>query len=332
MTDDVKRRLQDAFDNAHVPADLAERTLERIEQIRTADQAGGSGQTAPAGRTHKLAEQPAADEHDPSPSIPQHRKASDDQPHLSLVAQKRPAASPQRRRHIVLAAAACLLLVLLGIGGVAWASTPYAYIGIDVNPSLELGINRFDCVADTRAYNKDGEQVLQQADVQGKSYEEALAAIDDALQDYLTQDAVIELTIVCDDRDAAARLESTGVHCLDTDQTGQVHCSHASEAEHHEASDHDMGLGKYRIYRQLVDAGMSISAEDAESMTMRELLDLAQQHGVGVAVHDSRDEEEHLHRDQEATAAAGEDAEHESAGNALETGHAHRRHTSASLD
>lgn len=232
----------------------------------------------------------------------------------------------------MLAAAACLLLVLLGIGGVAWASTPYAYIGIDVNPSLELGINRFDRVADTRAYNEDGEQVLQQADVQGKSYEEALAAIDDALQDYLTQDAVIELTIVCDDRDAAARLESTGVHCLDTDQTGQVHCSHASEAEHHEASNHDMGLGKYRIYRQLVDAGVSISAEDAESMTMRELLDLAQQHGVSVAAYDGHAEEEHSHGGQNATAAAGEGTEHESVGNASATGHAHRRQTSASFD
>ena len=55
-----------------------------------------------------------------------------------------------------------------------------------------------------------------------------------------------------------------------------MRCAHASEEEHHEASAAGMGLGKYRVWRALVAAGDDLSAEEASSLTMRELLDRAE--------------------------------------------------------
>ena len=40
--------------------------------------------------------------------------------------------------------ACCLLVLLAGWGGHHAYFTPSAIISIDVNPSLELGVNRFD--------------------------------------------------------------------------------------------------------------------------------------------------------------------------------------------
>ncbi|WP_181861874.1 anti-sigma-I factor RsgI family protein [Slackia isoflavoniconvertens] len=37
---------------------------------------------------------------------------------------------------------------------------PTAYMGIDVNPSIELGVNRFDVVVCAEGLNDDGEAVL----------------------------------------------------------------------------------------------------------------------------------------------------------------------------
>ena len=56
----------------------------------------------------------------------------------------------------VAAAAAC---VLLSVGTWAYAS-PYSYVSMDVNPSVEFTINRFDRVLKVKAINEDGEEIL----------------------------------------------------------------------------------------------------------------------------------------------------------------------------
>ena len=64
--------------------------------------------------------------------------------------KKRP--SPLRK---FAAAAVCSLAVF--IGGGSWLFfTPTAFISVDVNPSLELGINRFDRIVSVTGYNEDG--------------------------------------------------------------------------------------------------------------------------------------------------------------------------------
>jgi len=47
-----------------------------------------------------------------------------------------------------------------------------AYMTIDINPSIELGLDENDRVIFARAVNKDGEQVLAGMDVQGKAADE----------------------------------------------------------------------------------------------------------------------------------------------------------------
>ena len=262
MTDKLEQRMHEAFDQVHMPTDLAERTLARIEAERQAEAA-----SEPASSPSPVASAP-----------------------LTVIEGKAAhrTARKHRRMPLVAALAACLTLVALGIGGVAWAWQPYAYVAIDVNPSIELGINRFDRVASTRAYNDDGERVLAAADVQGDTYEQAMTSIEQALQDYLDDTSAIEVTIICDDRHAASQLEDVGTRCLDASGTGQVHCSHASEEEHHAAHEEGLGVGKWRVWRELVDAGSDLTAEDAADMSVRELSELLEGTGSTSGHHGGR--------------------------------------------
>ena len=63
------------------------------------------------------------------------------------------------------AAAACLVLVALASGGSYVFFTPTAYISIDINPSLELGINRFDRIVSVEGYNAEAEELLESCGV-----------------------------------------------------------------------------------------------------------------------------------------------------------------------
>lgn len=70
--------------------------------------------------------------------------------------------TPRWVRWASTAAAAALLLVGAG-GGAAWAM-PYGVVSLDVNPSLEYTINRFDYVLKVEGVNEDGKEMLSRMD------------------------------------------------------------------------------------------------------------------------------------------------------------------------
>lgn len=272
MTDDLERRMREAFDGAHLPAGLAERTLARIEAERAA-QAEPASQAERAVRMEHMARVERA-----TPAMQVERAARAEHPART---ERRPARPLTRRAAIALAA--CLALAAVCVGGYAWAQAPCAYVAIDVNPSIELGINRLGNVASVRAYNEDGERLLQALDLDGLAFADAMAALEERLRGYLDDGATVEMTVVCDNERRAAELEQVGVGCLSASGSGSVHCSHASSEEHHAAESAGMGLGKYRLYLELVDAGVDISPEEASAMTMRELRALLEDAGSASA-------------------------------------------------
>ncbi len=80
------------------------------------------------------------------------------------------------KRLTMLAASAAAVLIL-GIGTWAYAS-PYSYVSLDVNPSIEYIVNRFDRVLRVNAVNDDGEEILKEInlkELRNRSIQDALA-------------------------------------------------------------------------------------------------------------------------------------------------------------
>lgn len=183
-----------------------------------------------------------------------------------------------------IALAACAVLIALGVGGAYAYTTPTAYVGIDVNPSIELGLNCFDRVVSAEGLNQDGQKVLDATKVTGMSYNDALRQLSASLETdgFLDSESAVAVTVMCDDEQRCSNLEQTSQNCFATVGQG-VHCSRASSEEHHAAHEAGMGMGKYQVWRALVDAGVDISAEEASTMTMAELRNLATQEGADSA-------------------------------------------------
>lgn len=306
MTTDVEERMREAFDAQHMPAGLAERTLAMIEEKRAQGESGANAGAAPVAETGRQAQPAEFPDAVPRAEASFAGANGTYGPTAGVTSVRRRARLPFRRARMLAALAACLVLVALGAGGAAWMLLPSAYVAIDMNPSLELGINRIDRVASTEAFNDDGAAVLAAADVKGMTYEDAMDAIDDALDTYRAKSSAVRVTIVCDDEARASSLETVGTHCLDRNGTGSVTCSHASEEEHHAAHDTGLGLGKYRVYQQLLDAGVDITADEANAMTMRELLELAAGSGVSVSDGGEHSGEGHGYRHGNGTGSGAE--------------------------
>jgi hypothetical protein len=92
---------------------------------------------------------------------------------------------PISRRAGIFAASAAAAFVILGSGVWAYAS-PYSYVSMDVNPSIEFTVNRFDRVLNVKGVNDDGERILDKIslkNLKNKTIETALNESVDQISD-----------------------------------------------------------------------------------------------------------------------------------------------------
>lgn len=187
--------------------------------------------------------------------------------------------APGHRRRIsgrmrLVPALACFLLVLLaGWGGYHTYFTPSAIISIDVNPSLELGVNRFDKVVSIEGYNEDGAALATAVDVKYMDYAQALVRIldSDAFAPYTSEQASVSIAVFGPDAEKSSEMLSQVEAC--TAGYTNTHC-YADTMEVASAA-HAAGLscGKYRAYLELHELDPSVTPADIQGMTMREIRD-----------------------------------------------------------
>lgn len=80
-------------------------------------------------------------------------------------------------KRISAVAAGFMLFAMLSSGAYAYY-TPYSYVSVDINPSLELAVNRFDKVIKVHAFNQDAEKLLETVkDIKNKNVDTAMEEI-----------------------------------------------------------------------------------------------------------------------------------------------------------
>lgn len=280
MANNEEHQVKKAFEAIHLSEDIAARALESIEakrEQRESERAEGlltaqenAHANKHAGQEGKVIEEPFA---------------SQASCHASGTSKGQGSATPQKRRKAlhfakggrIAAIAACLALVACLIGGVADFLRPMAYVGIDVNPSVELTLNRFDIVVGTHALNDDGQQALNEASCMWRPFDDAARDLDGAMRAITGEGAVVEVSIDCDNESRYAALAAQSNNCFGCN--GEAHCGRTNAKERQAAHNLGMGVAKYRAYQELQEAGVDISAEECASMSMRELRDLLVRNG-----------------------------------------------------
>jgi hypothetical protein len=178
--------------------------------------------------------------------------------------------APPRRRPLV-TAAACAACLLLTMGSLWLYFTPAAYISVDVNPSLELTVNRFDRVIALDGCNDDGTALAQTLHVRFLDYQEALARVrdSDVITACLSRDEALSITVAGTDEARTAEMLAQVSACAA--DRGAADCR-AADLETAEAA-HGQGLtcGKYQMLLALQALDPEITAEDVRERTMSQL-------------------------------------------------------------
>ena len=183
-----------------------------------------------------------------------------------FLAQTQPAPRPHPLRRW-LPAVACLVVLLLAGSGAWLYFTPTAVVSIDVNPSFELQLNRFDRVLEVTPLNEDAAAFTEQLDL---TNQDCSQAVEEILQQVTAQDLVV-ITVAGTGQTQTRRLYGQMQTC--TAQAENVSCEMVQMEQVAEA--HEMGLscGRYRAFLQLQALDASVTVEQIQQMSMREIWD-----------------------------------------------------------
>lgn len=200
-------------------------------------------------------------------------RASQEQKELTLtfllqVRNTKHRPTPIRRLATV---AACLAILLVGAGGYWLYFIPTSVVSIDINPSLELGINRFDKVVSVDAYNGDGQALADSLDLRFLDFQTALeqAISNQNVTQQMEEGALLSITVVGKSQTQSDRLLAEAEAC--TAGRENVRCCHGDMDTLEQA--HHMGLsfGKYQAFLHLQALDPTLTSEEAAGMTMREI-------------------------------------------------------------
>ena len=174
-----------------------------------------------------------------------------------FLSQKTKGYTKKREFHYTGMIAALASFVLLVFGGYWFYFIPTVKISIDINPSVELGVNR-----------------LNTLDIKFMDYSEAVNKIIESedIDSLLAKDEVLAIGVIGEDNRQTEKILSNIQFC--TSKKNNAYCYYACPQEVEKA--HEMGLsyGKYRAFLEMQKLDSDITVEEIEKMTMRQIRNL----------------------------------------------------------
>ena len=165
-------------------------------------------------------------------------------------------------------------LAIIGFGGYKAYFTPTSVISIDINPSIELDVNRFNKIISIDSYNSDGEILSNSLNIMFKDYNSAIDEIlkSQTVLNCLSNDEDLSIAVLPIDENQGENILEYVSHC--TSQHQNMHCYSLNSDEVADAHSLGLSYGKYKAYLKLKELGIELTPDEANQMTMREINDL----------------------------------------------------------
>ncbi len=177
------------------------------------------------------------------------------------------------------AAASFFFLITAGLWGGSLYFTPVATVSMDVNPAIELKLNRYDKVISVRAMDEDASSIAEQAGMVYKDYGQAVASLfedNSGLAPYLSDNPTVVFTVYADDAGREAVLtegleRAAGNHVTISGAPVSVECHQVDSKTQEHARQYGVTPGKYLYLQQLMEADPSLEIEDYTHHTIRQI-------------------------------------------------------------
>ncbi len=170
---------------------------------------------------------------------------------------------------IALPLAVCLLIAVCAGGWLYF--TPTMCISIDINPSLELSVNRWDRVIGIRGFNDSGKYLGDAVDVKHMRCADAVEVLINSkeVSSYMNEEGAIEIGVAGKENAQSQRLMDD-IRACTKDVEGSS-CYNISTEELEKAHEAGLSCGKYRAFEELRKVAPDVTYEEVRDMSIREI-------------------------------------------------------------
>lgn len=149
----------------------------------------------------------------------------------------------------------------------------YSYVSIDINPSLELQLDKKDMVINIVTYNEDAMLLVNAVDMNGLNAQEAILRIinNENTAKYI-KNGFLQISVYSENEKHSKNLEMAIQDSLSkTLEEAQYGCSSSSKYNYEEASLHHMSFGKYQVIDRILGIDNTYTIEELQNFNMLEL-------------------------------------------------------------
>ncbi len=151
------------------------------------------------------------------------------------------------------------------------------YVSIDINPSIEIGVNMFDNVVSVEGTNLDGQNLVDGLDVDNMPVEEAVDVImeEAADQGYIAEDGSTVVSVITETEDTALQEEvNNGVSLAMSNKKliAPMYADSSSPEMRAEAKALGVSPGKYKLIKMLQAIDPTITVDQYKDAKVSEII------------------------------------------------------------
>lgn len=149
----------------------------------------------------------------------------------------------------------------------------YAYVSVDINPSMEFQLDKDDKIVNIISYNDDAKTILEQGSFKGLTIQEMISWLlsNETIQDYMNS-GYMQVSVYSDDKSHSLALEKQLDSSLSKQlKSSQYGCSCVTGEEQQAAIKHHMSFGKYQAIELILNLNNQYTLEQLEIMSMYDI-------------------------------------------------------------
>lgn len=172
-------------------------------------------------------------------------------------------------------AAGCVAAFVVMLGGYSLCFAEDSYVSIDVNPSVELGLNRFERVVSVTAYNAEGSKVISGEQLMYKPYASAVTMVLERVKasGYAGGDAYVTFTVQSSGGEQREQSILGGLHGCASELApdSRVEYTAVGKQTRLDAKSNGMTAGKYLAALELQSLDPAVTLDDCRGFGMGEI-------------------------------------------------------------
>lgn len=191
------------------------------------------------------------------------------------------------KKYTVLAAV-LLVMFIIGAFSLDLYTKTVTFIDIDVNPSVEMAVNKYGRIVDIFSYNKEGDRVIAHLKVKNKPYDVGAKLVLERMQElgYIGDDATLSMTLQSNDSEKQGTMLNilknvVKIFMDKCDIKTNTNVFSVSEEIKHSSHLHQLSPAKYLAITELQEVDPTATFEGCRHYSIGELENMTHGHMNG---------------------------------------------------